>query len=155
MNKFRIVFFFVLATFSVSAQEVISSQGESYTNSNGSIDFTIGEVIINTETNGTNGITQGFHQTNWVFVGLDDYVSAFDVSVFPNPSEDVLHINTSSFENVSYTLFDAAGKMILQDKLSEEQTQIHVSHLSPGNYTLTIQSTTQNLKSFKLTKLSK
>ena len=30
------------------AQEVVSTQGDSYTNSSGSIDFTIGEVVINT-----------------------------------------------------------------------------------------------------------
>jgi len=48
-------------------QEVVSTQGDSYTNASGSIDFTIGEVVINTGTGGTNDLTQGFHQTNWNF----------------------------------------------------------------------------------------
>ena len=54
-------------------QEVISSQGDSYSNASGSVDFTIGEVVIATGTDGNNDLTQGFHQTNWNFVGLEDH----------------------------------------------------------------------------------
>ena len=62
MKRHTLVLFSLLATGTVSAQEVVSSQGDSY--SNGSIDFTLGEVIIATGTDGTNDLTQGFHQTN-------------------------------------------------------------------------------------------
>ena len=65
MKKNTLVLFSLFASLAVTAQEVISTQGESYSNASASIDFTIGEVIINTETAGTNVITQGFHQTNW------------------------------------------------------------------------------------------
>lgn len=155
MKKTTIALFSLLASFSISAQEVISSQGETYSNTNGIIDFTIGEVIINTGTNGTNDITQGFHQTNWVFVGLENIVPNYEVSVYPNPSEEVLNIRTKTFENVSYTLYDAVGKVILQDKLSSELTTIAVNQLAPGSYSLTLNNSAQNLKTFKLTKLSK
>jgi hypothetical protein len=64
MIKSTLFFFSLLTTISVTAQEVVSTQGDSYSNSSGSIDFTIGEVIINTGTDGTNDLTQGFHQTN-------------------------------------------------------------------------------------------
>ena len=155
MNKNAIVLFLLLTTLSVSAQEVISSQGESYSSASGSIDFTIGEVIINTETNGTNDITQGFHQTNWNFVGIEDYAPNYEVAIFPNPAEDVLNIRTSTFENVTYTFYDALGKIVLQDKLAAEQTPIQVSKLAPGSYFLTLNNETQNLKTFKLIKNSK
>jgi hypothetical protein len=64
------VLFSLFAAISVSAQEVVATQGDSYSNANGNIDFTIGEVIIATGTDGTNDITQGFHQTNWNFLGV-------------------------------------------------------------------------------------
>lgn len=48
MKRTTFVLFSLIATISVSAQEVVSTQGDSYTNASGSIDFTIGEVIINT-----------------------------------------------------------------------------------------------------------
>jgi hypothetical protein len=146
------VLFSLLTTLSVSAQEVVSTQGDSYSNASGNIDFTIGEVIIDTGTDGTNDLTQGFHQTNWNFLGVEDFAPDYEVLIFPNPTEDVLNIKTSTFENVTYTLYDAQGKLVMQDKLSAEQTPIQVSQLAPGNYSITLSNGTQELKTFKLIK---
>tara|TARA_B110000046_G_scaffold178797_1_gene207106 strand:+ start:392 stop:853 length:462 start_codon:yes stop_codon:yes gene_type:complete len=150
--KNTIVLFSLLTTLSVSAQEVVSTQGDSYSNASGNIDFTIGEVVINTGTDGTNDITQGFHQTNWNFLGVDDHGQNYEATIFPNPTEDLLNIRTSTFENVTYTLYDAQGKLVMQDILSAEQTPIQVSQLAPGSYSLTLNNQTQNLKTFKLVK---
>ena len=57
--------FSLLSTLAVSAQEVVATQGDTYSNAIANIDFTIGEVIIDTGTDGTNDLTQGFHQTNF------------------------------------------------------------------------------------------
>ena len=134
------------------AQEVVSTQGDSYTNSSGSIDFTIGEVVINTGSDGSNDLTQGFHQTNWNFVSIEDHVPSYEAIIFPNPTSEVLNIRTSTFENVTYTLYDARGKLVIQDKLSSVQTLIQVSKLAPGAYSLTLNNDTQNLKTFQLIK---
>ena len=136
MKKNTIVLFSLLTTLSVSAQEVVSTQGDSYSNASGSIDFTLGEVIIATGSDGTNDITQGFHQTNWNFLGVEDFAPNYEAIIFPNPTEDVLNIRTSTFENVTYTLYDAQGKLVMQDILSAEQTPIQVSELAPGAYSL-------------------
>ena len=155
MKKTAFLLFSLFATISVSAQEVVATQGDSYSNASGNIDFTIGEVIINTGTDGSNDLTQGFHQTNWNFVGLEDHSPSYEATIYPNPTSEVLNIKTSTFENVTYTLYDAQGKLVLQDILSEEQTPIQVSQLAPGSYSLTLNNQTQNLKTFKLIKLSK
>jgi len=152
MKKTTFVLLSLFATISVTAQEVVSTQGDSYSNASGNIDFTIGELIIDTGTDGTNDITQGFHQTNWNFVGLDDNDPSYEATIFPNPTSELLNIRTSTFENVTYTLYDAQGKLILQDKLSAEQTPIQASQLAPGNYSITLTNETQNLKTFKLVK---
>ena len=152
MKKHTLVLFSFFASLAVSAQEVVSTQGDSYSNASGNIDFTIGEVIIAAETDGTNDITQGFHQTNWNFLGVEDFAPNYEAIIFPNPTEDVLKIRTSTFENVTYTLYDAQGKLVMQDKLSAEQTPIQVSQLAPGAYSLTLNKETHNLKTFKLVK---
>lgn len=152
MKKQIPLLFSLFTTISLSAQEVVSSQGETYSNANGSIDFTVGEVVISTGTNGTNDLTQGFHQTNWNFLGVEDFAPDYQASIFPNPTQDVLNIKTSVFENVTYTLYDAQGKLVLQNILSAEQTPIQVSQLAPGSYSLTLNNETQNLKTFKLVK---
>jgi hypothetical protein len=152
MKRHTLVLFSLLATGSLSAQEVVSTQGDSYSNVSGSIDFTLGEVIIATESDGTNDLTQGFHQTNWNFVGLEDFAPNYEATIFPNPTSEVLNIRTSTFENVTYTLYDAQGKLVLQNVLSAEQTPIQVGQLAPGSYSLILNNQTQNLKTFKLVK---
>lgn len=152
MKKKSILLLTLLTTLSVTAQEVVSTQGDSYSNANGSIDFTVGEVVINTGTDGTNYITQGFHQTNWNFLGIENNAPDFEATIFPNPTEDILNIKSSKFEDVTYILYDAQGKVVVQDKLSEELTLIEVGHLAPGNYSISLNNKTENLKIFKLVK---
>ena len=152
MKKRTLFLFSLLSTIAVSAQEVLSTQGDSYSNTSANINFTIGEVVINTGTDGTVDLTQGFHQTNWDFVGMEDHSPSFNASVFPNPTSEVLNIRTSSFENVRYTLYNAQGKLLIQDILSAEQTPIQVGQLAPGSYSIILNNQTQNLKTFKLIK---
>ena len=147
---------FLFATFftalAATAQEVVSSQGETYSNANGSIDFTVGEVIINTGSNGTNDLTQGFHQTNWNFLGVVDFAPDFEVTIFPNPTSDVLNIKSTIYQDISYSLYDAQGKLVLKNVLSETVTQIQVNQLAPGAYSLSINDKKEQLKNFKLIK---
>ena len=154
MERHTLILISLLATISISAQEVISTQGDSYSGSGLVLDFTVGEVIINTASSstGSNTLTQGFHQTNWNFLGVENHTPNYEATIFPNPTEDVLNIRTSTFENVTYTLYDAQGKLVMQDILSAEQTPIQVSQLAPGSYSLTLNNETQNLKTFKLVK---
>jgi hypothetical protein len=152
MKRHTLVLFSLLATGIVSAQEVISTQGDLYSNGSGSVNFTLGEVVIATGTDGTNDITQGFHQTNWNFLGVEDFAPSYKATIFPNPTSDALYIKTSSFENVTYTLYDAQGKIVMQNVLFAEQTPVQVSQLAPGSYSLTLNNQTQNLKTFKLVK---
>ena len=135
-----------------TAQEVVATQGDSYSNTSTQIDFTIGEIIINTESDGVNTLTQGFHQTNWNFIGLENHAPEYEASIFPNPTSEILNIRTSTFENVTYTLYDAQGKLILQGKLTQVQTPIRVGQLATGKYSLILDSQNQKLKTFKLVK---
>ena len=62
-TKFISVLIICVITTTISiAQEVISTTGEHYENSNGSISWTIGEPVIETLGSNNNYLTQGFHQ---------------------------------------------------------------------------------------------
>lgn len=134
------------------SQEVISSQGDSYSNSGGSIDFTIGETVTFTGTDGTNDLTQGFHQTNWSFVGIDDHLPEVIITVYPNPMEETLVISTEKFENVHYQMIDASGRIVRENKLTEANTKIVVGELAPGNYQIVLSENEGQMKTFKLIK---
>ena len=149
-KKALIAFSLMVGSTAVFGQEVISSQGDSYSNGSGSIDFTIGEVVINTVTNGTNEITQGFHQTLWNFVGLDDFDADFVVSIFPNPTQDVLTIQATAFEDVTFVLTDAAGRIVMRDVLTRELTQLNVASFATGTYNLLLEKASSKLKTIRL-----
>jgi hypothetical protein len=153
MMKKTLMLLSLLTTITLTAQEVIATQGDSYSNGNGSIDFTVGEVVINTGTDGTNDITQGFHQTNWYFLEIDDHSPALEVMIYPNPTSEVINIRTSEFEGASFALYDANGKIVLYDLLVAELTEIQVGTLLPGEYLLRIKKDDQKLKTFKLVKI--
>jgi len=153
MKKITFVLFSLFATLSVSAQEVVATQGDFYTNASGNIDFTIGEVIIDTGTDGTNDLTQGFHQTNWNFLGVDNHEQNFEATVYPNPMGTELYIQTENFEFMSYVLYDATGRIVAENKLNALQTGIDVSTFAPSSYSLVLQDENQNkIKTFKLIK---
>ena len=142
----------IIFTINVFSQEVISTQGGSYTDSSAAIDFTIGEVVTFTGTSSENNLTQGFHQTNWGFVSIEDHVPSYEAIIYPNPTEDFLNIKASLYEDVSYVLYDEMGKLILQGLLSGEQTALEVSPLATGRYSLVLSNSKENLKTFNIIK---
>ena len=150
--KNAIILLFLTSTLTTVAQEIVATQGDSYHDTSIQIDFTIGEIIINSESNGVNTLTQGFHQTNWNFVGVETHSTGYEATIFPNPTSEILNIRTSTFENVKYTLYNAQGKLILQGKLTADQTPIIVGQLRTGKYSLILDSKSQKLKTFKLIK---
>ena len=83
---------------------------------------------------------------------MEDNSPSFEARIFPNPTSEVLNIRTSTFENVRYTLYNAQGKLLIQEILSAEQTPIQVGQLAPGSYSIILNNQTQNLKTFKLIK---
>ncbi len=61
-----------------------------------------------------------------------------DLIMYPNPTKDVLNINTTNLPNALYTVFDMQGRRVLNAKLTTNS--IDVSDLSAGNYLLRILS---------------
>lgn len=153
MKRHQLLLPAVLLSVTCYSQEVVSTQGDSYSNGSNIIDFTIGEAVIFTGSDGTNELTQGFHQSNWSFVGLEDLQSDLNVSIFPNPTSDELTITTSKKENYSYSIFDHSGRLISEGKLMEEETHLDVSNYASGQYSISVLSDSGNqLKLFKLIK---
>ena len=147
------IFFLTLfLAMSVSAQSVISTQGDSYLNGNVSIDYTIGEIIVATETDGSNDVTQGFHQTNWKFLEVLDYAPEMSIEVYPNPMGSNLNVKMEDFTNVQFTLYNNEGKEVICNNLHKKSTLIKVNELPPGSYTLRFRNESSDLKIFKLIK---
>ncbi|MFH2143658.1 MAG: T9SS type A sorting domain-containing protein, partial [Bacteroidota bacterium] len=81
-------------------------------------------------------------------VGIDELEdSKTGLNVYPNPTYDILYINTDNKEAV-YTIYNNTGQLIQSDKFNNS---INVSNLSTGIYLLNIQTkeNTYNIKFIK------
>jgi len=146
----------VFCTYLTQAQEVISPQGESYSNSSGEVQITIGEPIISTFENGTNGLTQGFHQTNLIISSIEDFAEEFDVSIYPNPVMNQLTIKlTDAKEGYQIDMVDMNGKLVKTQLIFSEVNVVDVSQMAAGVYLLRLKDEQgQYLKTYQIHKLN-
>lgn len=69
-------------------------------------------------------------------------LDAAEVSVFPNPANDVLNLNwlNGNNGNVGYNVFNATGQLVSQGTLNLPMATVDVADLTPGLYTLNIET---------------
>ncbi len=154
MKKIYLIFG-ILSVFllNVNAQEIISTSGDYFENTNASISWTIGESMIETYSNGTNVLTQGFQQTRLtpsIIFELED--TGISVNVAPNPTTDFIHLYIDNFKDINYQLYDFNGKLIRQADVNSIETMISFSNLSYAAYFLKIMKGTKIIKTFQIIK---
>ncbi len=70
----------------------------------------------------------------------------FNVTVFPNPSNQTININLFSEKNknniYTYSISDFSGKVLFQQSTRSPEYSIDISAFSKGIYSLTVQSNT-------------
>jgi hypothetical protein len=82
-------------------------------------------------------------------LGTDDF-SAENFSVYPNPVQDVLNINTTSVVD-TINVYDVLGKLVLQSQPDAVSPSIDMSTLSSGAYLVqvTIDNASKTVKVIK------
>jgi hypothetical protein len=131
------------------AQElnVIAGSGTYTETSGGSVAWTLGEVVTATLVYPNHAVTQGFHQSDLIVVGIETY-NELDISVYPNPTRDFINITSS--ENARMTIYDIQGKLIDNMDVTSTTSQIDVSYLSRGTYTLVFEANGALAKKMKI-----
>lgn len=76
--------------------------------------------------------------------------SAF--SVYPNPVNSVLNINTATSENMSYKIFNLQGAEIMSGDVSTSNNQISVDAISQGVYFITMTAADNTSSTMKFIK---
>jgi len=122
----------------VATPSVVSSSGDSYSNGGVIMDYTLGEIVIETFSNSANILTQGFHQGD---LKITTAVVNLDIKtkIYPNPTTNFIIIELEKNVNAELLVYDINGKIVIKDKLNEErQKQLDFSFLTQGNYLLHI-----------------
>lgn len=112
---------------------VISNGGHYQKTGSISLEWTLGEFMVETLNGPTNKITQGFHQTNITVVSTSN-PGIEGLSVYPNPFIDQIVIENSGPSEILFHLMSIDGKCV-ESKIFGNGTNLwQLNSIAPGVY---------------------
>lgn len=151
-------FFLILFSFSVSilhAQSVVLATGTNASGSNGSVSYSVGQTTYlykGASSQVTEGVQQAYEITT---LSASETASKQEgILLYPNPVRDYLYIdfNSAPYKGSEYQVFDAQGKLIKKDMISQSKSELDFSSLPSAVYIIRINQSGENLKTFKVIK---
>lgn len=147
-----VVLLFLIGITGLHAQESISASGGNASGKGGSVSYSVGQLFYSTATGNGVSVLQGVQQPYEIFVmtGIDEISEiALSVLAYPNPTTDFITLNTESsanqsFRSLAYQLLDMNGRLLESRIITDTQTRIDMSQLSPATYFLKVYATGLN-----------
>lgn len=132
------------------AQSTISTSSDYNETSTVSLSWTIGEAIIETISNETNTLTQGFHQSKLEMVTAIEHQPEKEIinkvfDLYPNPTNGNLAIDVKEvYEKMQVRIFNVSGQQIfIQEFENKQLLQLNLSDLTEGIYTIKLNTEKQ------------
>jgi hypothetical protein len=149
--------FILLGLGSVLAQESPVVAGTNFTGSNGSVSFSVGQMLYTTDL-GTNGsVAKGIQQPYEIssVLGKENFNINLKLEVYPNPVTSLLslEIKNYSYNSLSYQLFDLNGRIIENKRIVDSITTIEVEKYPSAVYLLKVLENSNEVKIFKIIKI--
>ena len=147
-----------LLSFSMNAQtshQVLSATGGDATGSGGTVAFSVGQIVYTTSMGTTGSVAQGVEQAYEIYsVGIKETALNISLSVFPNPTSDFLTIKVQDYNNedLSYSLIDEQGKLVLNEQITKQDNKLVMSTLARGIYFINVLQANKNIQTFKIIK---
>jgi len=98
-----------------------------------------GDLIVGAEETSGNGDLRLLKLKTGLNIGIND-LEAVKVSVYPNPTTDVLNLDLNDFEpgQKAIRIFDGTGRLVLETSTTRSNYKLEVETLIDGIYTGTI-----------------
>lgn len=139
------------------AQTSINTSGGDGSGNGGSVSFSVGQISYHTEKASNGSVAEGVQQPFEISVlsvleGMDHI--NLHILTYPNPTTDFLLISVTRADitDLAYQLFDIQGKMVLNESMSNDVTQVNMSNLGPSTYILKVEQNHKVVKIFKIIK---
>jgi hypothetical protein len=138
----------------------INAAGSNAIGSSGTVAYSIGQVfytyigIDDSVYNVAQGIQHGQSYQTLDTPNVVEFKT--EISIYPNPVTDFVNLNMEGFEHEdgtrSYVLYDYQGRLLKQNIINQNETQIDLNNLSPSVYLLQVKVNEKALKTFKIIK---
>ena len=163
MNRLILILFICSAKFATAqalSPVVVGSKG-GYDKTEGmSLEWTLGELEVNTLSN-TSGIqTEGFHQSTLKVIKIESQAGSpsLNITVSPNPVRSILtvKIQSDADSKLALKLVDVNGKILytsIANSLSDSK-EVDFTNYKSGTYLLNIYNETGSIyQSYKISKI--
>jgi hypothetical protein len=87
-------------------------------------------------------------------VGIKETTLNISLSVFPNPTSDFLTLKVEDYNNeaLNYTLLDEQGRLVFNEQITTQDTQVAMSTLARGAYFINVLQANKKIQIFKIIK---
>lgn len=140
------------ATIQIQAQNNTVSAGADAEGSNGNVSYSIGQVVYTSATGINGSINQGVQQPYDydVITGIEH--TEIELNLYPNPTlgQVNLSISDSRTQEYSLSLFDATGRLIMQNSQLDGLNSFSMESYATGAYTLSVFKKEELVKSFRI-----
>jgi hypothetical protein len=74
--------------------------------------------------------------------GLTDLLSKANVSMYPNPTKGVLHVNLSDYKSqiIKMNVYDTKGQLVMTKEILKSASVFNLSTLPKGSYVVELKS---------------
>ncbi len=123
------------------AQESVNTSGSDVSGVGGTVAYSIGQVVYNTNNSSSGSVHQGVQQAYEVFaVGLNEADINIEVTVHPNPTSNEIYLSIVdyNFYSISYELIGSESTIIYGGKVENILTPINVVDLPSGYYFINV-----------------
>jgi hypothetical protein len=135
--------------------EVVANAGDYFTSATAQLSWTLGEPVIDTWSNVSATLTQGFQQNSYYLSGIEELEDNVFVTAYPNPSTGLINIGISGSTH-SYTqavLVNASGQTVGQVNLTGiNRCSFDLTPFANGAYVLSIFDQQQQKQSLTIIK---
>ncbi len=141
----------------LQAQEAVPATGGDASGSEGSVNYTVGQVVYQTLTGTTGSVAEGIQQPYEILeiTAIEEAKGIeLSASVYPNPVTNhlVLTVEDPELSTMDFRLFDMHGKLLQSEKITEKQTTIAMGNLVPATYIIKVKQSNKELKTFQIIK---
>jgi hypothetical protein len=133
--------FFFACTVALHAQEiereVVATSGDQFSGAGLLMEWTLGEVMIDSGANDLVVLTQGFQQGSKAPTGISEtHISNNGLQLYPNPTKGLVYYDFNQPRALeAIVVFDMNGKQLVYESNVQSQ-QLDLSNLARGMYAL-------------------
>ena len=138
------------------AQQAITTTGGNASSSEGSISYSVGQIVYKTNSGSTGSAAQGVQQPYEISIllGIEDNSINLKLTAYPNPTSNFLTLNASNakLSTLNFELYDISGKLIESRKIISSSETIAMENLPNATYFLKVNNNNNEVKIFKIIK---